>query len=318
MSSSQLGLCVVGPGGIAAAHAKALQALGDVRFEWVVGREESSAETFAREWGFARHTTELESPSRDPGVDVVLIASPNELHLEQARQALEAEKHVIVEIPAAMSFDGALELKRLSKRVGRRVLVCHTMRSYPAIREVRRRVQDGTLTVSQVTGFFAVPRRANENWAGGTRSWVDNLLWHHACHQVDAALWTLGIDQADHVRAQFGRSHPQFGMTMDLSVSFRTPARQVVTHTLTYNTAREVWLTRFVGDEALLIYQDGALLDDEGREVIPAMDWSDLRPQDQDMLAAIRGEAESDYSIESVLPAMRVLQDAELEGTAEC
>jgi hypothetical protein len=67
-----------------------------------------------------------------------------------------------------------------------------------------------------------------------------------------------------------------------------------------------------------LIYQDGALLDDEGREVIPAMDWSDLRPQDQDMLAAIRGEAESDYSIESVLPAMRVLQDAELEGTAAC
>jgi hypothetical protein len=52
--------------------------------------------------------------------------------------------------------------------------------------------------------------------------------------------------------------------------------------------------------------------------VIPAMDWSDLRPQDQDMLAAIRGEAESDYSIESVLPAMRVLQDAELEGTAAC
>jgi 2-hydroxy-4-carboxymuconate semialdehyde hemiacetal dehydrogenase len=318
MRPSPLGLCVVGPGAIAAAHAKALHALGDLRFEWVVGREESSAAAFAREWGFAQHTVDLEPSLTDSDVDVVLIASPNELHFEQASRALEAGKHVIVEIPAAMSFDEALDLERLSKRVGRRLLVCHTMRSYPAIREVRRRVQSGTLTVSQVTGFFAVPRRANENWAGGTRSWVDNLLWHHACHQVDAAMWTLGIKHADRVRAQFGKSHPQFGMTMDLSVSFRTPELQVVTHTLTYNTAREIWLTRFVADEELLIYQDGSLLDDQGQELVPAMDWSDLRPQDQDMLAAIRGEAESEFSIESVLPAMRALQDAELEGSAAC
>jgi 2-hydroxy-4-carboxymuconate semialdehyde hemiacetal dehydrogenase len=311
---SDLGFCIVGPGGIAAAHAKALRALGGCRFEWVVGRSERSAARFASEWDVGRHTADLQLPLMDANVDVVLIASPNELHHEQAKRSLEAEKHVIVEIPAAMSFDGAKELQRLSERFSRRVLVCHTMRSYPAIREIRRRVSAGALTVSQVNGFFAVPRRANENWVGGTRSWVDNLLWHHACHQVDAAMWTLGIENAVNVQAQFGKTNPEFGMTMDLSVSFATAERQVITHALTYNTAQETWIVRFVGDEELLVYCGGALHDEHGNEVVPAMEWSDLRPQNRDILDAIRDDAFSDYSIESVLPAMRVLQEAELRG----
>jgi 2-hydroxy-4-carboxymuconate semialdehyde hemiacetal dehydrogenase len=311
---SDLGFCVVGPGGIAAAHAKALQALGGCRFEWVVGSSEASAARFARDWAFSRHTADLQFPLMDSSVDVVLIASPNQLHREQASRALEAEKHVIVEIPAAMSFEGATELQRLSERVNKRVLVCHTMRSYPAIREIRRRVLAGELTVSQVNGFFAIPRRANENWAGGTRSWIDNLLWHHACHQVDAAMWILGIESATDVQAQFGKTHPKLGMTMDLSVSFGTTENQVITQALTYNTAQEMWILRFVADEELLVYRSGALLDEHGKEVVPPMDWSDLREQDRDMSAAIRGEASSDYSIESVLPAMHVLQEAELHG----
>ena len=309
---TELGFCFVGPGGIAGAHAKALRALGGCRFHWVVGETEESAARFAEVWEFARYTHDIRLPLADPAVDVVLIASPNDLHFAQASQSLQSKKHVIVEIPAAMNSDDAEELERLSIVANRRVLVCHTMRSYPAIREVRERVRTGALTISQVSGFFAIPRRENENWTGGTRSWIDNLLWHHACHQVDAAMWTLGIHDVEAVCGHFGRKHERFGMTMDLSLSFRSAARQIITHSLTYNAGSEVWELRFIADENVLTFKGGALLDEEGREVAPAVEWSDLRPQDADMVATIRGERESDYSIDSVLPAMRVLQQVDL------
>jgi 2-hydroxy-4-carboxymuconate semialdehyde hemiacetal dehydrogenase len=310
--SQELGFCIVGPGAIAGAHAKALRALGGCRFEWVVGRTAESSARFAGEWEFAHFTDDLEPPLADSAVDVVLITSPNDLHFPQATQALQSGKHVIVEIPAAMSQSDAEELERLSRHVHRHLLVCHTMRSYPAIREVRDRVRTGALTVSQVNGFFSIPRRENQNWTGGTRTWIDNLLWHHACHQVDASMWVLGLDEAEGVCGHFGNRHPTFGMTMDLSLTFRSARRQIVTHSLTYNAGNEIWELRFVTDEDLLTFKGGALLDSEGMEIAPAVDWSDLRPQNQDMLAAIRGESETDYQIASVLPAMRVLQQIEL------
>jgi 2-hydroxy-4-carboxymuconate semialdehyde hemiacetal dehydrogenase len=309
--TQELGFCVVGPGGIAGAHAKALRALGGCRFEWVVGRTQESSGRFAEEWEFARFTDDLEVALADGTVDVVLIASPNDLHFQQAARALQSRKHVIVEIPAAMSQRDAEELEQLRHKVNRQLLVCHTMRSYPAIRYVRDGVRTGALTVSQVNGFFSIPRRRNQNWTGGTRSWVDNLLWHHACHQVDAAMWALGLKAAERVCGHFGNRHATFGMTMDLSLTFRSASRQIVTHSLTYNAENEVWELRFVADEGLLTFRGGALLDGAGNEIAAAVEWSDLRPQNQDMLAAIRGEQESEYEIASVLPAMRVLQQVE-------
>ena len=267
--SSFVGLCLVGTGGIAAAHVEALDALGVCRKRWIVARTSESATRYSAEWAFGHHATDLEQALSDPEVDLVLITSPNELHAAQASAALRAEKHVIVEIPAAMSLSDTEELIAQADGVSRRLLVCHTMRSFPALREVRRRVVSGELVVSQVNGFFAIPRRANQSWAG-TRNWIDNLLWHHGCHQVDAAMWALGVDEARDVSAHFGREHPEFGMTMDVSASFTTDAGQLVTQSLTYNTAELIWELRFVGDENLLTFREAALFNESGNEIIAA------------------------------------------------
>ena len=314
--SSSLGLCLVGTGGIAAAHVKALDTLGACQKRWIVARTSESATRYRAEWAFDHQAIELSPALSDADVDLVLITSPNELHAAQASAALRAGKHVMVEIPVAMSLSDTEDLVELANRVSRRLLVCHTMRSFPALREVRRRVASGGLTVSQVSGFFAIPRRKNQSWAG-IRNWIDNLLWHHGCHQVDAALWALGVDEGHGVCAHFGREHPEFGMTMDVSVSFATPAGQLVTQSLTYNTAEFIWELRFVGDQDLLTFRDGALLDANGNEIVAAAPIRDLYAQDQQMLETILDDAPSDYAVESVRPVMRVLQAAQQSAEAE-
>ena len=142
---------------------------------------------FARRWKFAQAGTSVEPALADPLVQLALITSPSPLHSEQAVQALQAGKDVIVEIPVALSWPEAQNVAQVAAALGRRVWVCHTLRSTAALREVRERVQAGRLHVTQIAGFFGIPRRRNQGMGGiGTRSWIDNLLWHHGCHQVDA------------------------------------------------------------------------------------------------------------------------------------
>jgi 2-hydroxy-4-carboxymuconate semialdehyde hemiacetal dehydrogenase len=277
---------------------------------WVVSRRPEAATQFGARWAFERSGIALGEALADEHVGLVLITSPSQLHAEQAAQALAAGKHVIVEIPAALGLDECERLESLARSVGKRVFVCHTMRSFPAIRELRARVAAGSVDVSQVLGFFAIPRRSNEGWSG-TRSWIDNLLWHHACHQVDASLWALGLDGGDDVCACFGRIHPDFGMVMDLSLSFTGGSDQVVTHALTYNATELTWELRFVTDQGLFTFHNGALLDQAGRTLVPPMSARDVSLQDTAILVALESGGPSDFDLAQVMPAMRVLDLAE-------
>jgi 2-hydroxy-4-carboxymuconate semialdehyde hemiacetal dehydrogenase len=312
--TDQLGFCVVGPGGIAGMHLRAMAPMGVCQNRWVVGPDEQEARRFAVEWGFARSTSKLAAALADRSVDVVLISSPSQQHASQARAALDARKHVIVEIPLALSLADARSLVDRAQSVDRRLLVCHSMRSFPGVRELRHRVSTGSLQVSQIAGLFAVPRRHNEHWIDGTRTWVDNLLWHHGCHMVDASLWILGVSGVTNVAALAGPVNSEFGMTMDIALSFRTQHQQLVTHVLTYNTGTELSELRIITDADFYVLRDGSLVTLPGMTVSPGHEWSDLSAQDCAMFHAVVNHEPSDFDAHTVLLAMQVLETAQQLG----
>lgn len=55
----------------------------------------------------------------DPDVDIVLIATPNHLHKEEAIQALRAGKHVLCEKPVMISSDEFLEVISVAEETGK-------------------------------------------------------------------------------------------------------------------------------------------------------------------------------------------------------
>ena len=113
------------------------------------------------------------------------------------RRCLEANKHVLCEIPLATSLADAEALTALADQRERRLMVCHTQRYFPALVEAKRLVADGQLHPHAIVSRYMFFRRSNTNWVGRTRSWTDNLIWHHGCHAVDAALWLLGADSVE-------------------------------------------------------------------------------------------------------------------------
>ncbi|MFI5268324.1 MAG: Gfo/Idh/MocA family protein [Chloroflexota bacterium] len=310
---------IIGYGTTANSHARILQQEGVV-LESVVGRVAERTEEFAQRHGFRHWTTDLAAALARPGVEVVVICSPSALHAEQTEQALLAGKHVLVEIPLAMSYPAAEWLTRLAEQRGLTLMVAHTHRYGPAIRQVKRRIAAGELTVHNIVSRYVFLRRENVDLTGHRRSWTDNLLWHHGCHATDMCLWLLGETEPGQVTAtaQVAPPDAKMGIPMDLSILLRTRGAALASVNMSYNSHLSIYDYLIVGAETTLLVSEGKLIGPEGVLLDPAQWPKNDSPQllqDREFLAAVRERRQPAISGQSVLPAMWALQQVELSST---
>jgi predicted dehydrogenase len=80
-----------------------------------------------------------------PGLDGVIVAAPNPQHVELARAALAAGKHVLVEKPLANTVAECAALVRAAAQRGRVLVVGHNSRRAAHVRALRRLVDAGAL-----------------------------------------------------------------------------------------------------------------------------------------------------------------------------
>ena len=129
---------VVGTGFIGVVHVDALRRLG-VEVTGVAGSTRS-----ARLRRGSLHES-YDALLADDRVDVVHLTTPNHLHHEQVKRALEAGKHVVCEKPLALTSDQSRELLHLARASGLVHCTNFNIRFYPLVQEVRARVRDGEL-----------------------------------------------------------------------------------------------------------------------------------------------------------------------------
>lgn len=83
--------------------------------------------------------------SAEERVQVISIVTPNHLHFEPAKLALENGFHVILDKPATFSLAEAIELKKICEKTGRLFCLTHTYTGYPMVKEARQVVLSGKL-----------------------------------------------------------------------------------------------------------------------------------------------------------------------------
>jgi len=161
MKEIRIGL--VGAGWMGKAHSSALldaQMLfgpeyGVAVFEIVADANEASAKQAQHKIGFKRMTLNWHDVVTDPAVDLVDIATPNALHYEVAKAALQNGKHVYCEKPLSISAEQSKELAQLAteKKVINYVGYNNTMN--PANAYVKDLVQSGKLgTIMRFVGTY--------------------------------------------------------------------------------------------------------------------------------------------------------------------
>src|SRR5437870_3728712 len=151
---TEIGAAVVGTGFIGVVHVEALRRLG-VQVHGVVGSSRERAASRARGAGLPPAYESFQAMLEDPRIDVVHITSPNHLHREQAKAALEAGKHVVCEKPLAMNSAQSAELVEVAERSGRVHAVNFNLRFYATNQHVHGMIEKGDLgDVRLVSGHY--------------------------------------------------------------------------------------------------------------------------------------------------------------------
>jgi predicted dehydrogenase len=151
---AEVGAAVIGTGFIGTVHVEQLRRIG-VRVRGVLGSTPERGEERAATLGVERAYPSLETLLDDGTVDVVHVTSPNHLHVPQARQILEAGRHVVCEKPLAMAAADSAGLVELAERSGLVNAVNFNIRFYPLHQHVRELVASGALgDVRFVTGHY--------------------------------------------------------------------------------------------------------------------------------------------------------------------
>ncbi|MYD44595.1 MAG: Gfo/Idh/MocA family oxidoreductase [Gammaproteobacteria bacterium] len=106
-------------------------------------------------------------PSRR--IDFIVIATPNHMHFEHAKAALEAGFHVVSDKPMTFSLEEALELRDIVARTGKVFGLTHNYTGYPMIKEARHLVRSGALgevrriNIEYIQGWLASPEERDGN-----------------------------------------------------------------------------------------------------------------------------------------------------------
>ena len=96
-------------------------------------------------------------------IDVVSIVTPNHVHFEPAKLALENGFHVIIDKPLAFNIQQARDLKEIVEETGNVLALTHTYTGYPMVKEAKHYVNEGKLGkirqiyVEYPQGWLATP-----------------------------------------------------------------------------------------------------------------------------------------------------------------
>ncbi len=126
-------------------HLEAVRRIESVEAVAVAGRNGEAARRLGAGFSIPTIVTDYRELLRDPAIDAVHICTPNAQHFSMAKDALQAGKHVVCEKPLATSVEEGEELVALAAQTGVRNCVCHNLRYYPMVQQMRRMREDSDL-----------------------------------------------------------------------------------------------------------------------------------------------------------------------------
>ena len=136
---------IFGTGFMGRVHLEATRRVENVEVAAIAGRNVDTARRLGSGFSVPTATADYREVLRDPTIGAVHICTPNAQHFPMAKDALLAGKHVLCEKPLATSVDEGEELVALAARQGLRNCVCHNLRCYPMVQQMRRMREAGDL-----------------------------------------------------------------------------------------------------------------------------------------------------------------------------
>jgi predicted dehydrogenase len=179
---------LAGVGRFGQLHAAVLAELPGVVIGALADPDAEKLERVASRYGITELHPDAESLINDDSLDAVILATPDEQHISQAKRVLQRGKHLFVEKPLAPSAMEARELQILAVKQGAHLQVGMILRYEAAHRWLHSEIRTGAF--GALVSFRAQRNCSRQSFAAV----ADRIHTVHRTliHDIDLLLWLSG------------------------------------------------------------------------------------------------------------------------------
>jgi len=255
---------LIGAGAITTPHLDAFVRHPQVADVHVADPSPEARERITGEYGIIKQAAEdYHELLADESIDVVDICTPHYLHAQQAIDAMQAGKHVILEKPMAMTVDECDAMIRVSEETGRHLHCALCMRKFPAHVKAKELMDAGEIGkpfMGAVTVIGNEFGRMNDpdNWKGDWEKAGGGAMFDTGYHAVYVLQHLFGPARAVTMTGKRLIVEPENKADDTSVVALEMDNNVLCSIVITYSATGDRWSEerRFVGTNGSLLVRD--------------------------------------------------------------
>ena len=199
-----LKIAIIGAGWIGTSHALAYHNIQqhygiDIvpELDLIIDSVEAQAKKVCEQYGFNRYSTDPDDAINDPSIDIVLITTPNQFHVELVRKAAAAGKAIFCEKPLGMNGADAKKALDAVNANNTISMVGFIYTQNPAVIEARRIIASGELgDIVAFQGRYDMEYSADPNMPHRWRDYdeISGALGDIGAHMIALSDFVVGSE----------------------------------------------------------------------------------------------------------------------------
>lgn len=186
---------IIGYGWVAGAHITSFEGIEGCEVTAICSRRKIPAEDFVRSYGKSFQLfNDYDAMLKDGDIDAVSICTPHPFHVDQVEKACAAGKHVVIEKPIALDWEGCCRIRKAIETAGVKALVCFEVRLVSALQTYKKMIEEGAI---------GPVHYAEVDYYHGIGPWYGQYEWNikkdigrsslltAGCHAMDSLLWLM-------------------------------------------------------------------------------------------------------------------------------
>jgi len=195
--SKKLRFAVVGIGGMGKAHIQGIKNNELAELAAVCDTNEEFVKQCAEANNLAKGYTDFDEMIANEEIDVVIVCTPDQVHMDYTIKSLKAGKHVLCEKPMAQELSECKAMVAAAKETGMKLMIGQVCRKAPGFMKAKELIEAGT-----IGDLFFVESEYAHDYAripgkGGWQWRTDPVKLRHpviggGCHAIDLLRWLAG------------------------------------------------------------------------------------------------------------------------------
>ena len=241
-----VGMAVVGAGAWGKNHIRVFSELPNVRLKYVCDSDRSKLLSIQRAYPQAKMVETIKPILEDSDVRGIVVASSAASHYSLAKEALMADRDVLVEKPMALHSEEAEEILEIAEKRGRILMVGHLLLYHPVVDRLKEMILTGELGDI----YYLYTQRVNL----GVIRQDENALLSFAPHDLSVILYL--INEQPVVVSAHGESYIQRGIEDVVFVSLRFSDGKMANIHLSWLDPHKMRKITIVGAKKMVVFDD--------------------------------------------------------------